>query len=366
MPDPRVERMGAVLARYSLALRPGQVVTIDGPELAAPLLRAVHAEALRAGAHPLTRVALSGLDEDFLRLASEEQLRYLSPLAAAEVEQIDASLRVMAPANTRALTGIAPERVAVWRAASRSLSARRLERAARGELNWTLTLFPTPASAQEAEMSLTGYEDFVFGACLLDQPDPVAAWHEVHERQQHLCDLLGDKQTLRIVTEGTDLTLSVAGRRWINSDGHRNFPSGEIYTGPVEESAEGQISFSFPAIYMGREVEGVRLEFEQGRVTRATARKGEELLASLLEMDAGARYLGEVAFGTNEGIQRHTRNILFDEKIGGTMHLALGSAYPDTGARNQSALHWDMILDMRPGGEIHADGDLIYRDGQFV
>lgn len=215
-------------------------------------------------------------------------------------------------------------------------------------------------------MSLSDYEEFVYRACLLDQPDPVAAWQAVHDDQQRLCDLLATKRTLRVVTEGTDLSVSVAGRRWANSDGHRNFPSGEVFTGPVEDSATGHITFDFPAIYMGRSVEGVRLEFEQGRVVSATARKGEDLLLSTLGMDAGARYLGEFAFGTNQGIQRHTGNILFDEKIGGTIHMALGSAYPETGGLNRSALHWDMIRDLRQGGEVYADGELLYRNGQFV
>jgi aminopeptidase len=366
MADPRVERMGAVLAGYSLDLRPGDLVTVEGSELAAPLMRAFSRAAIALGAHVVARVALTGLDEDLLRLASDAQLAYRSPLAAAEVEQIDATLRIMAPANTRALSAIDPARLATWRGAGRAVSARRMARASQGDLRWSLTLFPTPASAQEAEMSLADYEDFVYAACLLDQPDPIAAWRAVHDEQQRLCDLLATRQTLRFVSDETDLTLSVAGRRWSNSDGHRNFPSGEVFTGPVEDSASGHIAFSFPAIFMGQSVEGVRLEFEAGRVVKATARKGEELLLSLLDMDAGARYLGEVAFGTNRGIQRHTRNILFDEKIGGTIHLALGSAYPETGGRNQSGLHWDMIRDLRGGGEVHADGEVIYRDGQFV
>ncbi|MCC6626942.1 MAG: aminopeptidase [Chloroflexi bacterium] len=366
MADPRVERMGDVLARYSLALQPGDVVIVDASELAAPLLRAFYAAALQRGANPLVRVALSGLDEDFLRLATDVQLAYLSPLAGAEAELADATLRISAPANTRALTSADPARVAAWRKAAQPLMRRRMERAGQGDLRWSVTLFPTNAGAQEAEMSLTEYEDFVYSACLLDQPDPVAAWQAVHDHQQRLCDRLARVRQLRVVSEGTDLTLSIAGRTWMNSDGHRNFPSGEVFTGPVEDSAEGHISFSFPGIYLGRSVEGVRLEFEQGRVVNATAAKGQDLLTSLLDMDAGARFLGEFAFGTNAGIQRHTRNILFDEKIGGTVHLALGASYPDTGGTNQSALHWDLIRDLRGGGDVYADGELIYRNGAFL
>lgn len=215
-------------------------------------------------------------------------------------------------------------------------------------------------------MSLTEYEDFVYGAGLLNEPDPVAAWRGVRARQARLIDRLSVVRQVRIVAPGTDLTVGVAGRTWINADGAKNFPDGEVFTGPVEDSAEGYISFSFPAVHLGREVEGIRLEFAQGKVVKATATKGQDLLASLLDMDAGARYLGEFAFGTNEGIQRYTRNTLFDEKIGGTMHLAVGASYPDTGGTNQSALHWDIVCDLRHGGEVYADGALIARDGQFL
>lgn len=366
MADPRVERMGMVLARYSLELRPGDLVTVDGSELAAPLLRSFYRAAVQAGAHVMVRVALSGLEEEMLRFGNDEQLAYRSPLSEREAELVTATLRIMAPSNTRALTMIPAARTAMLRAAGRSIMTRRMERAGRGELRWSLTLFPTQAGAQEAEMSLTDYEDFVYGACLLDQPDPIAAWRQVHDQQQLLCDLLATKRSLRVVAPGTDLTLSVAGRRWANSDGHRNFPSGEVFTGPVEDSANGHITYTFPAVYMGRAVEGVRLEFEAGRVTRATAQKGQELLDSLLAMDEGARYLGEFAFGTNAGIQRFTGNTLFDEKIGGTIHLALGSSYPETGGRNTSALHWDMVCDLRQAGEVYADNELIYRDGRFL
>jgi aminopeptidase len=366
MADPRVEKLAAVLVHYSLELKPGQLVRINAPAVAAELIRAVYREAVRAGAHVLPRVTLDGLDEIFLKEASEEQLRYLSPLTVQEIEQIDATLTIWADTNTRALTNVDPKRSAIAQQTRQPIMKRFMQRAAEGALNWCGTLYPTQAHAQDAEMSLTEYEDFVYGAGRLDEDDPVAAWREVAKRQDALVKLLGSKRELRIVAPDTDLRLGIGGRTWISADGTKNFPDGEVFTGPVEETAEGHISFSFPAVYLGREVEGVRLTFQQGRVVAATARKGEALLQSLLEMDAGARYLGEVAFGTNPGIQRHTRNILFDEKIGGTIHLALGSSYPETGGRNQSALHWDMICDLRSGGEVYADGELIYRDGAFI
>jgi aminopeptidase len=366
MADPRVEKLAQVLVHYSLEIKPGQLVRITGPAVAAELIRAAYREAVCAGANVFTRVIVDGLDEILFKHGSEEQLRYLSPLAVQEVETIDATLNIWADSNTKALSGIDPQRAALSQQARQPILKTFMQRSAEGALNWCGTLFPTNAHAQDAEMSLSDYEDFVYGAGMLGEADPVAAWQAVSERQQALVERLGRVRELRVVGPDTDLHLSVAGRTWINADGKKNFPDGEVFTGPVEDSASGHVTFSFPAVYMGREVEGVRLEFEGGKVVRATARKGEDLLNALLDQDAGARYLGEFAFGTNPGIQRFTRNILFDEKIGGTIHMAVGASYPDTGGQNQSGLHWDMICDLRQGGEVHADGDLIYRDGAFV
>jgi aminopeptidase len=366
MADPRVERLAAVLVRYSLALQPGQLLRINAPVAAAELVRAVAREATVAGAHILPRITVDGLDEIALRLGSDEQLSFVSPLALQEIDTIDATLTIWADSNTKALSSVDPRKAALQQQARRPILQRFLERSAAGDLNWCGTLFPTQAHAQDAEMSLTEYEDFVYGAGLLNEPDPVAAWRAVRERQARLVDRLSVVRQIRVVAPGTDLTVGVAGRTWINADGTKNFPDGEVFTGPVEDSAEGHITFTYPAVHLGREVEGIRLEFAQGKVINATATKGQELLTSLLDMDAGARFLGEFAFGTNPGIQRYTRNTLFDEKIGGTMHLALGASYPDTGGTNQSALHWDIVCDLRDGGEVYADGVLIARDGRFL
>ena len=366
MVDHRVEKLARVLVNYSLDIQPGQLFRINAPAAAAELARAVYREAVRAGAHVLPRVTLDGLDEIFLKEASEEQLQYLSPLTLREMEEIDASLTILAETNTKALTGVDPARAALAQKARQPLLRAMMERGAREELNWALTLFPTHAHAQDAEMSLSEYEDFVYNGGHLGDDDPVATWRRISVEQQRLVDLLGAKRELHIKADGTDLRLSVAGRTWINADGRKNFPDGEVFTGPVEDTAEGHITFTFPAVRLGREVEGIRLEFKGGKVVAASARKGEELLHSLLDMDAGARYIGEFAFGTNTGIQRFTRNTLFDEKIGGTIHLALGASYPDTGGRNQSGLHWDIVNDLRQGGQVYGDGELIYRDGQFL
>ncbi len=364
--DPRVERLAQVLIQYSLAVQPGWLVRISAPAVAQPLIVAAYREVLRAGAHPLLRVSVEGVEETFYREASEEQLRYVAELQRLEVEHIQASLGVWAEYNTRALTPVPPDRRRIRADATRGLSQRFLERAARGELRWVGTLYPTHATAQEAEMSLTEYEDFVYRAGFLDRPDPIAEWQRVRERQQRVADFLATKRTLRVVAEDTDLVVGVAGRRWINAAGEHNFPDGEVFTGPEEGRTEGHVRFSFPALHGGREVSGVRLTFEGGRVVQAEAEKGGEFLQQMLNTDPGARVLGEFAFGLNEHIQRFTRNTLFDEKIGGTVHMALGAAYPETGGRNESGIHWDLICDLRRGGEVYADGELIVRDGRFL
>jgi aminopeptidase len=366
MTDPRVRRLAQVLTRYSLQLKKHDLLRINATPVAAPLVTELYRAALEAGAHPMLRLSLDSVNEALLKHGNDEQLCYISELDRQENELIDATITIIGGENTKSLSGADPQKVATLNKARRELLQRYMERSAEGTLNWCVTLFPNQANAQDADMSLSDYEDFVYEACLLNEPDPVAAWQQVHDRQQRIIDFLSQKDEIRLVGEGTDLTYRVGGRIWINACGDRNFPDGEVFTGPIEDSAEGYISYSFPAVYRGREVEGIRLVFKAGRVVEATARKGEDLLHSLLDMDEGARLLGEVAFGTNYGISRFTRNILFDEKIGGTVHLAVGAGYPDTGSKNQSALHWDMVCDMRQGSAAYADGDLMYRDGQFL
>lgn len=239
-------------------------------------------------------------------------------------------------------------------------------RMASGELKWCGTLYPTQANAQEASMSLEEYEDFVYGAGYIDTENPIEKWQEVKKEQDRICKILDTKKELRIVSKDTDIKMSIEGRKWVNCCGDQNFPDGEVFTSPVEDSVEGYIRFSFPGIYAGREIEDIRLRFEKGKVVEATAAKGEDLLLQLLDTDEGARFLGEVAVGTNYGIKRFTKNMLFDEKIGGTVHLAIGRGFPEAGSKNSSAIHWDMLCDMREGGEIYADGELIYKDGKFL
>jgi aminopeptidase len=366
MTDQRVERLAELVVDYSLELGEGQVVRIDGLDVGQPLALAVYRAALRAGAHPYTNVGLSGLVELLLQHGSKEQREFISPIQRQEVDTVDAIVTIWSEANTRSLSGIDPAKHAGYMAAHRQLLNRRWERISRGEMSWCGTLFPTNAHAQDAEMSLPEYEDFVYGASHVEEPNPAAHWRSVsrtlHERSKELALV----RTLRILGPDTDLRVGVDGRSWLVADGRHNLPDGEVFTSPVETETEGEIRFSFPAIFQGREVEDVRLRFEGGRVVHAEASRGDDYLQSLLAMDDGARVLGEVAFGLNYEIDRFTRNILFDEKIGGTMHFALGSGFPQTGGENTSGLHWDMICDLRHEGEVYADGELVWKDGRFL
>ena len=366
MIDPRVERLGELLANYSLEVREGQVLRIDGFEVASPLALAVFRASLAAGAHPYVNLTLEGLTELLVEDGSEDQLTYISPVQWREIETIDALLTIWAETNTRSFTRADAGRHSRLIAAHRQLSNRRWDRISKGEMRWCGTLHPTHAHAQDADMSLEEYENFVFGACHTDKEDPASHWQEVAVSLAARAGELASVRELRIVGPDTDLRVGVAGRKWMAADGRYNMPDGEVFTSPLETETHGEIRYTFPAIFQGREVEDVRLRFDGGRVVAAQASHGNDYLQSLLDMDDGARVLGEVAFGLNYEIDRFTRNILLDEKIGGTMHLALGAGFQETGAKNSSGLHWDMICDLRDEGEVYADGELIWKAGSFL
>lgn len=366
MHDPRLDRLADVLVNYSVGVKKDQLVRISSPLTAAPLASLLYAHVIKAGGHPFVRIAPEELTELLAKNGSAEQLGFCNPVTLYEYEHIDCSIGIWADENTRALSNCDPQRLAAIQAARRPLNDVFFARAAAGKLHWTGTQYPTQASAQDAEMSLSEYADFVFSAGLLDRPDPVAEWKRISEHQQRLVDFLNGKKHYRVVAaNGTDVTMSIEGHVWINCDGHENFPDGEVFSGPVLESVNGQINFSFPAVYNGREVDDVRLTFRDGRVVDARAAKGEDFLISLLDMDGGSRFLGECAIGTNYSITRYTRNTLFDEKIGGTVHFALGAGYPETGNSNRSGLHWDMVVDLRRGGFVEVDGRKIVEDGRL-
>jgi aminopeptidase len=364
--DSRHERFADVLVGYSAAVRPGDLVTLETSTLAAPLARELYRSVLRSGGHPLPRISLEGMTETLLKHGGDEQLDWVSPARADDIETVDVRIVVEAFANTKRLSNIDPTRLARWERATEGLRNRYLERAANGELRWVLTQFPTEAAAQDAEMSLTQYEDFVYGAGFLDDPDPVGRWREFGGRIDAVADFLSTKDELRIVAEDTDLTFRTAGRVWLRAKGQENFPDGEVFTAPLETSVEGEIRFTYPAVFRAREVHDVRLRFEAGEVVAFSAARGYDFLEQMIGLDEGARRVGEFAFGLNDAVTSFSRNILYDEKIGGTVHLALGTAYPESGGLNRSALHWDMICDLRAGSEVYADGELVYRDGRFL
>jgi aminopeptidase len=364
--DPRVERLADLIVNYSLELRPGQVLRIDGFAIAAPLAVALVHAGVQAGAHVTTNLTLDGLAEILVAEGSDEQISYISPVQWHELEHLDALVTIWSEQNTKSFTRADEKRHSALIAAQRRLSNRRWERIASGDMRWCGTLHPTNAHAQDAHMSLSDYEDFYFAACHTNLDDPASHWAATADALRRRAEELAPAQELHIVGPDTDLRVGVAGRRWIAADGRYNMPDGEVFTSPVETETEGEIRYTFPAIFHGREVEDVRLRFEGGAVVAAEASRGNEYLRQLLDLDRGARILGEVAFGLNYEIDRFTRNILLDEKIGGTMHLALGAGFQQAGGKNSSALHWDMICDLRDEGEVYADGELVWRAGAFL
>lgn len=354
----------SLLIDYCLDVKPGQHIFVRSGYLAEPLLREIYREILLRGARYDAQIAIQDEDRIFHECASSD--RYgMTPVERVAFEKYDALCTVRAPFNLKSLHSVGS---ALKRKVQEGLVEQRAifhRRSAEGSLRWVLCEFPTPASAQECGMSLGEYEDFIFKACKLDTHDPVAAWKDLSASQDRIVSRLSAYTGIRYVSAGTDISFSVKGRKWMNSDGKRNMPSGEIYTSPVEDSVNGKIRFSFPAVFMGEEVEGVSLEVKDGLVVNWSADRGRELLDEVFKIE-GSRRFGEAAIGMNEGINRFTKNILFDEKTGGTIHMAIGASYPETGGKNESSLHWDLINDMRDGGKIFADGVCVYENGRFV
>jgi aminopeptidase len=364
--DPRVEGLAKILVGYSTEVKEGEVVSIDGDSAAEPLLLAVYEEVLKAGAHPILNVALDGQAVAYYKHASDAQLDWVSPVSEWLLDNVDVRIAVGASTNTRELSAVPPERQTRRQTATGELLGRAMERSARGEFRWCYTLFPTNAYAAEAEMSLGDYEDFYYGACLAADGDPLTAWQKASEETHRLAEWIDGHEEVRITAPGTDIKLGIAGRTFIPCDGRHNMPDGEFFTGPVEDSVEGEVSFHLPATIGGREVAGVRLRFEAGKVVEASAERGEEFLVELLDTDEGARRLGELGIGTNYAIDRGTREVLLDEKLGGTVHMAVGRSYPESGGVNESAVHTDLVCDLRLGGKIEVDGTVMQEDGKFV
>jgi len=364
--DPRYDALAELVLDHSLRLQAGEVLRIEGEAVAAPLVVPLHREAIKRGAHVYAALDLGGLKELLVAHGSDEQLGFVSPMELREMDAVDTSITIWTESNTHSFSRADTDRRQRQLAAQRQVAIRRRDRIASGEHRWCGTLSPTQAHAQDADMSLDEYEDFVFRACHVLDDQPVEHWKRVGEQLQARATELDSVRELRIVGEDTDLTAIVEGRSWRAAYGRQNVPDGEVYTSPVETGVSGTIRFRFPAVFGGREVDDARLQFEDGRVVAAEAAGGEDYLKSLLEIDEGASGVGEIAFGLNYEIDRFTRNILFDEKIGGTMHLALGMGFETLGGQNRSALHLDLICDLRREGEVYADGELVWRNGQFL
>ena len=350
-PDP--DAFAALLCDWCLEAKEGDQVLVGTTVPSMGLALAVHGALLQRGAWPLMRLAADALAESFYRHATDAHLDGFAPLELAEAQAADAFLTITAPTNTRALAAVDPARI------TRAGRARAAIQEARLGSRWCGTLWPTAAAAQQAGMSEHDYASFVTRALFLDRPDPVQAWRELTRAQQRLVERLTPAREIRIEAPDTDLRLRVDGRTWVNSDGKHNMPSGEVFTGPLEDSANGTIRFTIPSSPRGVEVADIQLTFEQGRVIHASAQRGDDYLQAALETDPGARFLGELGVGTNAGIDRPTGAILLDEKMAGTVHLALGRSDPATGGTNHSALHWDMICDLRDGGRLSVDGETL-------
>ncbi|UCF61077.1 MAG: aminopeptidase [Anaerolineaceae bacterium] len=365
MTDPRMNNLARILVHYSAKVKPKDRVCIVAQPTAAPLILEVYREVLNAGGFPHSLITIDGLEYLFFAQANDEQLQYVSPFTKMVYEEFEAMIGIGSQSNTRALSNIDPSRQSLRAKSHTDITKVFLERGAAKELKWVWTIYPTQAYAQDAEMSLSEFEEYVYSTTFADTDDPVAEWQKIHDGQQTLVDWLVGKKHVEVKGPDVDLTLSIEGRTFENCDGENNMPDGEIFTGPVEDSVNGWVRFSYPAIQRGLEVEGIELHFEEGKVVKASAKKNEDFLLKMLDTDPGARYLGEFAIGTNERINRFIKEILFDEKIGGTIHMAMGSGYPETGSVNESAIHMDMICDMRDGGQIFVDGELIYESGEF-
>jgi aminopeptidase len=361
-----VERLAKILVGYSTKVKAGEIVSIDGESAAEPLLLAVYEEVLKAGANPILNASLDGQAAAFYQHASDEQLDWVSPVSEWLLDNVDVRISIGASNNTRELSAVSPDRQTRRQRATGPLMNRAMERSARGEFRWVYTLFPTNAYAAEAEMSLADYADFYFGACLADDAEPQTAWERAADETKRLSEEIQGHEEVRVVAPGTDITLGIADRTFIPCFGDHNMPDGEFFTGPIEDSVEGEVTFHLPANIGGREVAGVWLRFESGKVVDARAERGEEFLLELLDTDAGARRLGELGIGTNYAIDRGTRSVLLDEKIGGTVHMAVGMSYPESGGVNESAVHEDMVCDLRLGGRLIVDGEDFQVDGKFV
>jgi len=361
------EKLANLSVNYSINVKKGDRIVSMGSVLAKELLLALKAEVLKAGGYPIILPELDGEDEILFKYASDEQLGYFDEIYLTFAREFAGYIQIFADYNTKKLSNVDPKKLGISRGAAKRFEMMKIanERELKGEFYWTIVPYPCQAFAQEANMDLYSYTDFVSKALFLDKEDPVEEWRKVDAQQAKIAKYLNGVKNMHVLGEDTDLRLSVEDRTWINCSGQKNLPDGEVYTGPIENSVNGHIRFTFPGIYQGREIENIYLGFEKGKVIKATADKGQDLLDEILKI-RNAKKLGEFAVGTNYGIQTFTKNMLFDEKMGGTLHCALGLGIPESGSKNLSTIHWDILKDMKlPGSKILADGKIIYQEGQW-
>jgi len=361
------EKLAKLVVNYSIKVKEGDRIFVAGPTLAKDLILALYAEILKAGGHSLLLSTIEGTQELFFKYASEKQLVYVDNIQKTVFKEFDGMVNIWGDYNPYKHATVDPKKMAKMQSAPGRFEIMSImnERYSKGEFNWVIAPFPCQSLAQEAKMDLFSYFDFVEKALLLDKEDPLKEWLEIDKKQEKVCNILNKLDKIQVIGEDTDLTLSVKGRKWINCSGQRNLPDGEVFTGPIEDSVNGHIRFTYPGIYSGQEIENIYLEFKDGKVINATADKGGELLQEILKIP-NADKLGEFAIGTNYGITHFSKNMLFDEKMGGTMHCALGLGPEETGSKNKSAIHWDILKDMKlPGSKVIADGKVVYEEGQW-
>jgi aminopeptidase len=359
-------KLARVITEYSTEIKQGDFVVIIGSPKAIPLINALFEAVLKRGGHPTTVIGLPSLTEILVETGDEKQLEFINPAQKLIYEEADVIMQIEAPTNMKLLAQADPAKLAIMQKASGPVLQRLIERIGEESIRWVMMPWPTDAIAQQTEMGTRAYAEFLYRACGLHHEDPVAYWQGVQDRQLRLVEYLSDKSHAEVRGPGIELSFDFEGRSWVSAHGKLNFPDGEIFTCPIENSVQGQVSFNLPTFYVGKEMAGVELEFKDGDVTSAKAVKGEGFLLANLDLDEGARRLGEFAIGTNFGVDRVTGSTLLDEKIGGSIHMALGAAAPGTGGENASQIHWDMVHDMKDGGEIEIDGEMIYKQGEFL
>tara|TARA_Y100000310_G_scaffold294433_1_gene324891 strand:- start:1412 stop:2476 length:1065 start_codon:yes stop_codon:yes gene_type:complete len=352
--DKKIQQLADIFTKHSIIIKEGDYIVVKYGYEARKLALACFKNILKQKAIPVMVCADDIFTYPYYQLASEEQLKTVPLFMETEAKKASGWISIHCDNNTRILSNVDPDKVTTRRKAIMPLNDIIIDKD-----NWVLFLWPTNALAQDADMSLEEFTDFVFDASLVD-------WKKAEEEQSKLKKVLDEGKEVHIIGKNTDLKFSIEGRQGLKCFGKRNMPDGEVFIAPVEDTTEGTIEYSFPGIYGGREVSGITLTFEKGKVVKATAEKNEEYLKKMLDMDEGAKFLGECGIGTNYNITKFVKQILFDEKIGGTVHLALGRAYKEGNGKNESALHWDMIKDLREGGKILVDGKVIQEKGKFM